>query len=37
MDLSDDDLQQFAAADRREIDPPIQVDIATWSKAGGQL
>jgi hypothetical protein len=34
MDLSDDDLEQFAEADRREVDPPIQVEIATWSKAG---
>ena len=34
MDLTDDDMQQFAAADRREVDPPIQVEMATWSKAG---
>jgi hypothetical protein len=34
MDLSDDDLEQIAAADRREVDPPIQVETATWSKAG---
>jgi hypothetical protein len=33
MDLSDDDLEQIAGADRREVDPPIQVDTATWSKA----
>jgi hypothetical protein len=32
MDLSDDDVQQHAEADRREVDPPIQV--AMWSKAG---
>jgi hypothetical protein len=31
---SDADLEQFAAADRRVVDPPIQVEIATWSKAG---
>jgi hypothetical protein len=34
MDLSNDDLEQRAAADRREVDPPIQVDTAMWSKAG---
>jgi hypothetical protein len=33
-ELSDDDLKQIAAADRRPVDPPIQVDVATWSKAG---
>jgi hypothetical protein len=36
MDLSDDDLERIAGADRREVDPPIQVDAATWS-AGGTL
>jgi hypothetical protein len=36
MDLSDTDLEQFAAADRREIDPSIAVEAATWS-AGGTL
>jgi hypothetical protein len=36
MDLSDDDLQQFAEADRRAVDPPIEVQEATWSP-GGQL
>ena len=36
MDLSDDDVQQFAEADRREVDPPIEVQTATWSP-GGQL
>ena len=36
MDLSDDDLEQIAGADRREVDPPIRVESATWS-AGGQL
>jgi hypothetical protein len=25
MDLSDEDVQQFAEADRRAVDPPIQV------------
>lgn len=36
MDLSDDEVQQRAEADRREVDPPIQVEMATWSP-GGQL
>jgi hypothetical protein len=34
MGLSDDEVQHLAAADRREVDPPIQVEAATWSKAG---
>jgi rifampicin phosphotransferase len=34
MHLSDDDVQQLAEADRREVDPPMQVEGATWSKAG---
>jgi hypothetical protein len=34
MDLSNDDLEQIAAADRQEVDPPIQVEKATWAKAG---
>ena len=34
MDLNDDEVQQRAEADRREVDPPIQVEAATWSKAG---
>jgi hypothetical protein len=34
MDLSDTDLEQIAEADRRVVDPPIQVQTATWSKAG---
>jgi hypothetical protein len=36
MDLRNDDLEQRAEADRREVDPPIAVESATWS-AGGQL
>jgi hypothetical protein len=32
MDLSDADVQQIAAADRREVDPPIQVETATGRK-----
>jgi hypothetical protein len=34
LDLSDDEVQHLAEADRREVDPPIQVETATWSKAG---
>jgi len=34
MDLSDGEVQQRAEADRREVDPPIQVEAAAWSKAG---
>jgi len=34
MDLTNGELEQRAAADRREVDPPIQVQTATWSKAG---
>jgi hypothetical protein len=36
MDLSNGEVQQHAEADRREVDPPIQVESATWSP-GGQL
>jgi hypothetical protein len=34
MDLADGDPKQFAQADRREVDPPIPVEVATWSRAG---
>jgi hypothetical protein len=34
MDLSNDDIEQRDAADRREVDPPVQVEAATWSRAG---
>jgi hypothetical protein len=34
MDLSNDELEQYAAADRREVDPRIKVEMATWSTAG---
>ena len=34
MDLSDDQVQQRAVADRREVDPPIEVETAMWLKAG---
>jgi hypothetical protein len=33
MGISDDDLEQFAEVGRREVNPPIQVDMATWSKS----
>jgi hypothetical protein len=36
MDLRDDEVRRHAEADRLEVDPPIQVEMATWS-AGGQL
>jgi hypothetical protein len=28
------DPSQYAEADRREVDPPVEVQIATWSAAG---
>jgi hypothetical protein len=31
MDLSDEEAQQYAEADRREVDPPIQVDTSIRS------
>jgi hypothetical protein len=34
MELSDDEVQRRAEADRREVDPPIRVEAATWSRAG---
>jgi hypothetical protein len=34
MDLSNDELQQRAEADRREVDPPIQVETVMWPSAG---
>jgi hypothetical protein len=34
MDLSDEDVRQHAETDRREVDPPIEVETAMWSKAG---
>ena len=36
MDLSDENVQQLAEADRRVVDPPIHVESAKWSP-GGQL
>jgi hypothetical protein len=32
--LAFDEVQQRAEGDRREVDPPIQVEAATCSKAG---
>jgi len=37
MDLSDDEVPQRAEADRREVDPPMQVEVATWSKLGSWI
>jgi hypothetical protein len=34
MELSDADLEHIPEADRREVDPPIPVETATWSSAG---
>jgi hypothetical protein len=34
--MRDIDASQYDEADRREVDPPIEVDAATWSR-GGQL
>jgi hypothetical protein len=31
MDL---DPSQYGEADRREVDPPVPVQVASWSKAG---
>jgi hypothetical protein len=28
------DPDQYSEADRREINPPVPVDVATWSHAG---
>jgi hypothetical protein len=36
MSSKDLDPSQYEEADRREVDPPIQVEMATWSP-GGQL
>jgi hypothetical protein len=34
MDLGDDDVQQRPEVDRRQVYPPIEVEMATWAKAG---
>ena len=31
--MRDLDLSQYVEADRREVDPPIEVEAATWSLA----
>jgi hypothetical protein len=36
MSTKDFDPSQYGQADRREVDPPIQVEMATWAP-GGQL
>jgi hypothetical protein len=37
MDLSDDDLEQRAAADRREVNPPVQVETATGPELASSI
>jgi hypothetical protein len=37
MDLSDENVQQLAEADRRVVDPPIHVESATWSKLASSI
>ena len=37
MDLSDDEVRQRAEADRREVDPPIQVVSESRSLGWGEL
>ena len=32
--MRDFDLSQYGEADRRAVDPPIEVEAATWSAAG---
>lgn len=34
MDLYDADVRQLPEANRREVDPPVHVEMATWSTAG---
>jgi hypothetical protein len=34
MDLNDEEVQQRAETDRRGVDPPVQVETASWSRAG---
>ena len=36
MELREGELQLIPEADRRAVDPPIEVEAASWS-AGGQL
>jgi hypothetical protein len=37
MNLSNDEVQQRAEANRREVDPPIPVETVTWSKADSSV
>jgi hypothetical protein len=32
--MRDLDPSQYGEADRREVDPPVEVQVAIWSKAG---
>jgi hypothetical protein len=32
--MRDFDSSQYAEADRREVNPPIEVEAATWSSGG---
>jgi hypothetical protein len=32
--MRDLDPGQYSEADRREVDPPVQVEVATWSPGG---
>jgi hypothetical protein len=34
MNLSEEDFEHRPEADRREVDLPVQVETATWSRAG---
>ena len=36
LSMQDLDPSQYGEADRREVDPPVEVESATWS-AGGTL
>jgi hypothetical protein len=37
MDLSSGELPERAEADRREVNPPIQVETGTWSKLASSI
>jgi hypothetical protein len=32
--MRDFDLSQYGEADRREVDPPVELELATWSPPG---
>jgi hypothetical protein len=34
LPMEDFDPSQYLEADRREVDPPVEVQVATWSVAG---